>query len=319
METETKVIAQTMERAFCGLAAVASHYHLHFDGEDADDFIETMMVIESLVENGGVNHRDLVARFRRGRPTEINGQVITRGNRDPTSQMTKLRLSRDPFYLASDGATNGAAMRAMAPAFYFTSFDEMVWATVFISRITHSSPVAHMAAVMVALAYRMSLFEERWKPPDLAMALSRAAGCLSVEHKDAALYFSQWLELPPTSSWQIAEEISFCHSAKSSPLAAVLVGSDVNFCYDFLDHGFPTESEHTIKIGDEKVEPLSGSGTPTTLLEEEPGRASLKRYDADTFYSMAYSLMTMRHTAPPKHGVFENFRVLTQELAARWA
>jgi len=318
MGTELANLANTIERAFCALASVTTHYN-RFDYEDGDDFIETMMTIESLVANGGVNHRDLVARFRAGRRTEINGRIVTFGNRDATSQMGKLRASKDPFYLATDGQTNGAAMRAMAPAFFFTSFDEMVYATAFISRITHAHPDAQMAAVMMALAYRLAFLERGdWSLSDLVVDVSRAMVLLGPAYERSGLYIVKKLELFPTSANEIKSDIGFCHSANSSPLAAVIVGRDVQRCYEFLDHGFPPEP-HKIWLGSDRyLDELDDNDSALNHLGTED-RAASTTYDADTFYSMAMPLMAMRERGPRKHGIFESFKELSQELAKRWA
>lgn len=318
MGTESENFAATIDRALCGLAAVATHYYRHFDEDDADDFIDTMSTIESLVTNGGINHRDLVARFRAGRRTEICGQIIETGNRDPDSQMAKLRASDDPYYLATDGATNGAAMRAMAPAFFFTDFEEMVYATTFLSRITHAEPVAHVAAVMMAITYRLSLIDEDTNRTEIASELERALKLLTPAHQMEGQYFLQWLKKPPYYTNEIMTLIGMGHSAKSAPLAAALVGPDVNYCYAFLDHGFPTDKPHAIRFDDESCE-LKEDDSAALFLEGQPGRASLVRHDADTFYSMAYPLMTMRHNTPPEHGIFQSFNKLARRLALRWA
>lgn len=327
--------------AYEALAKVASHFYRLDDGaDDADDFLETMMVTESLIDCGGFNHRDLVARFRRGRRTEFGGKVIWTGNRDKRTQMAKLRNSSDPFYLAEDGITNGAAMRMLGVALYFPNFSDMVYAANAVARITHASSAARMAAVAVALRMRhnfmASLELKGFAPPPAknlylnderdtrnwtvyGTALGKAADMLGLSDSPFMKAFQREMSaVPPMTLNNLAWRTGFMHVATSSPLAAIAA--------TFLQTYAPMlpDSPHQIKdVKEERCDTAVVVFNMNFFDPHEAGsqeRAFVARHDADTFYSMLYPMLALRGVPidSTNSDVFERFSDVADVLVNRW-
>lgn len=326
-----------IETAFNSLAVVASHFHdLDPSGDDADDYIETMMVVESLLDCGGVNHRDLVARFRRGRPTEIDGKIVRTGNRDQRTQMGKLRASHDPFYLAEDGVTNGAAMRMLGVALYFPGFEDMIFAANAVARITHATQSGRLAAVLVALrmrqafmgapvtsAYGRSEIGDTPNIHELRNDLFIATGLLGfrepspveqmlIKVSENRLDFGT----PPPSIQWLADNIGFLHAATSSPVAAVAASYMDDETLAFL----PEKSHQIEGISDTPPIDLIRQQYDLINADDKDGRACHPRHDADTFYSMLQPIQALAgfRTVKKPHKIFESHRDISMTLAHRW-
>jgi len=338
MDSKRQIIISAYE----ALAKVASHFYRLDDGaDDADDFLETMMVTESLIDCGGFNHRDLVARFRRGRRTEFGGKVIWTGNRDKQTQMAKLRASGDPFYLAEDGITNGAAMRMLGVALYFPNFSEMVYAANAVARITHASSASRMAAVAVALRMRhmfmWSLGLEGFAPPPTkknlllnnwtvyGTALQKAADILGLTDSPFMKAFQREMSaVPPAGLDNLAWRTGFMHVASSSPLAAIAA--------TFLGGpGHPPVSGPALPNSPHQIAGVEQEYCDAAVVQvnwnfftaeerEQENRAFAPRHDADTFYSMLYPMLALggRPLDCTNNDVFERFSDIADAMMRRW-
>ena len=90
---------------------------------DVDDYIQTLLIGESLVANRGFNHRDLVRRYRTKPGHIIGGREVAPSGISVRyrGQVKKLIDSRAPDFAATDGITSGSAMKvACIAAFYGT-------------------------------------------------------------------------------------------------------------------------------------------------------------------------------------------------------
>jgi hypothetical protein len=340
-EKRQKILA-----AFDALAVVATHFHeLEPDEDDADDYLETMMVTESLIECGGFNHRDIVARFRKGRRTEmvaketaevVEGRIGTKarfpnkvlwtGNRDPKhTQMGKLRASKDPFYLAEDGITDGAAMRMLGVALYFPSFEEMVYAANAVARITHAHIEARLAAVLVALRCRQYFTGDSVSYERLLKLFDRAICLLNLRNDDESItrqtfrVCDKFKELPFDDKSRmslIAREIGFRHIAFSAPVAAV--ATSLSSVYPSLpkqprtiglEGMFSQYDAHSIKWYEES----SSVGPFPSYAFRGP--------DADTYYSILYPMLALagyKVSEGLPNRIFERYRDIADALASRW-
>ncbi len=331
-----------IRRAFEGLAYVTSHYRrIDPKTEDADDYVETMMVVDSLLERGGVDHRDLVARFRRGRPLKIGDDIVVQGgNRDARSQIAKLRRSEDPMYLAKDGITDGAAMKMLGPALYFTDWRELVYAANFIAAITHASPESRLAAVLVALrthyAAKNAFRQLRSDLGILTRAFRAAADMLDLLKE--AEPFLGFLEGNSDQLFEgLAEDIGFLHVATSTPVMAVMGSYGVPVSPTTTS--FPTQANDFLHgKGPEKPHSIPGikNGVTEDVMQRhaaffgirvaaQHNRAFVPRHDADTFYSMLIPIAILDGhvsedilTHPLKHDLFERWDDIALKLAARW-
>lgn len=321
MATTVKDKRFRIDAALSGLAYVAGLYHnIDPEGEDADDFLETMIVIESFLDNGGVNHRDLVARFRRGRQTRINGkETMSGGNRDERSQMYKLQQSKDPFYISRSGFTNGAAMRSMATAFFFPALDEMVYATNFVASITHESPESRAAAIALAIAYRLALTKDEWSVEEVAAILGSYIPNGSNARHYFDLSFSGNEYHKPSSLLELTERYGYMHAAISSVPAAIHAAK-ASWSLTPVEEFFrypPSRQHQVVGVDDDKTTEKFIHYLATACT-----RGMTKRHDADTYYSMLIPLAMMdekqHNTKIYSHQVFERFDNIAEALAARW-
>ena len=144
-------------RIYRALAATAWTAWKYADREDADDYIQTILIARSLTSCGGFDHADLVMRHRSPSGYWIDSKELHPGGVHPAykGQVAKLRQSDDPLYQATDGVSDGAAMKIAAVAARYTgNFTDLILNTDRIARITHASIEARLAAVLVALRLR---------------------------------------------------------------------------------------------------------------------------------------------------------------------
>ena len=206
---------------------------------DADDFVQTILVAESLLKCGGFDHSDIVANFRSTPPITMKQSTLfpsgidnRRGNTDKKykGQIYKLLQSENPFYQASDGVSDGAAMRTLGiGAFFVNDFEGLVFAAYKIAAITHASVEAKMSSVLTALRYRQIFMGDQLATPNtLRDQLIRAADLLDV--RESAKFFLERVALAAsitstTSSpfdqlLQLASQIGVDHICWSTPISA---------------------------------------------------------------------------------------------------
>jgi len=320
-----------IKAAFEALAVATSHFFkIDSQGDDTDDFLETMIVTESLLECGGFSVRPLVSAFRRGRRTEIGGKTVWTGNRDAATQMAKLRASGDPYYVSRDGITDGAAMRMLGVACFYPQEDEMIYAANAISILTHGHPFCHLSAILVALRMRQLLIcqegnvEEQsfdWLEKSFMRALellgySQASPMRTLLGQIRALHYETdggiTLE-------QIEKHIGFLHAATSTPLAAVAA----SFLSGPLDLP-PTPHEivgASNLVSDDIIDKHRSLFRSNRVVLQDEARAFAPRHDADTFYAILYPMWGLKAPgllAQHKHNVFERFDKVAEKLEKRW-
>lgn len=154
---------------------------------DVDDYIQTLLIGESLVANRGFNHRDLVRRYRTKPGHIIDGREVAPSGISVRykGQVKKLIDSRDLDFMATDGISSGSAMKvACIAAFYGSDLDALVDNTDRVTRVTHASSDARLAAQLTVLRYHQ-LFLERENTLDwLRSALTDAIVRLEITGSD---------------------------------------------------------------------------------------------------------------------------------------
>ncbi len=178
----------TLERVANSLNAVLWvnwKYALMTNSADCDDYIQTMLIAKSLIANKGFNHRDLVSRYRS--PAALSdgttlGPAGVPVEKRREGQILKLVADDDPLYVAGDGVTSGSAMKVCAvAAYYMDDLEKLVKATDLITKITHASVDARLAATLTVLRYRRVFLNVADDSPwDLEMNLREAVDVLKI-------------------------------------------------------------------------------------------------------------------------------------------
>jgi ADP-ribosylglycohydrolase len=168
------ITAHSIYCALAGLTWVNSKYGVP---GDADDYVQTILIAESLIENSGFNHLDIVSKFKAVPPILMNNRKLepggiaakglgTKKNINYKGQISKLILSNDSCYKAKDGVSDGAAMRTLGIGAYFANdFKALVFAAYEIASITHGSTEARLSAVLTALRYRQIFIQDIFASP----------------------------------------------------------------------------------------------------------------------------------------------------------
>ncbi|MCP4072888.1 MAG: ADP-ribosylglycohydrolase family protein, partial [Hyphomicrobiales bacterium] len=164
-----------IKRTYDTLAAIAWIGN-QYNWDDMDDYIQTILIGESLVANRGFNHRDLVRRYRTTPGHIIEENVLTpsgahqnkikhKGLYKPKlwkGQIWKLLKAFDLNYKAKagDGITDGSAMKVACIApFYLGNFESLVRNTDKITLVTHNTIEARCAALLIVLRFRQIFLE----------------------------------------------------------------------------------------------------------------------------------------------------------------
>lgn len=281
---------------------------------DVDDYIQTILIGESLVANRGVNHRDLVRRYRTKPGHIIAGREVAASGISSSyqGQLKKLIDSRDIAFRATDGITGGSAMKvACIAAFFVSDFEALVRNTDAITRITHHSTDARLAALLAVLRFRQIFLEKDRSTGHLRSTLLRAIAQLEIAGSDFFLdMFDQGAALvdQPSSPAQLLAELNdvvgLSHISTSVPIAACLWScrpvemSAVLATWDIHD-------KQTMRAGDVVIEhrrwryqphrrhflDLGYTEKDSRLLKAE----SYSHFDLDTFFSTAFSLVAAQH------------------------
>ena len=222
-----------VEQIYHGLAAIAWVSWKYKIGEDADDYVQTMQVTQSLLDCGGFDHADLVRRYRRKSGYAMNGKELPAAGVYALypGQISKLLQSEDPLYLASDGVTDGAAMKvAGLAALYHPDLADLVKTVDQVTRVTHASGAARMSAVLIAVRFRQILLNEQPESVEqLLVRFNEALAMLDIADRDRA-FFRQRVDTaaelareesdPHTLLMQLAQAIGLEHLAWSTPITA---------------------------------------------------------------------------------------------------
>ena len=311
-----------VSRVYHALAAVAWVAWKYADSGDADDYVQTLLIAKSLTTCGGFDHADLTNRYRARPGYRIGGDELQAGGVSPSykGQVAKLIQSDDPLYEATDGVSDGAAMKIVAAAaFYADDFQGLVENTDRISRITHATVEARLAAVLIALRFRQVLLgidpdnmnrlvEELAVASDILQFGGRAAFFL--DRVGRARQVATKYERPANLLYQLCRKVGMDHLAWSTPVAACFWSfhRDVDFSKWFRHHHekrmylsrrylpIPRVVHgRTLKsrVHDEDVRHLRAIGQYDDFRQSH-GYHWRKSVDIDTFFSIAISIMAAR-------------------------
>lgn len=319
LDSQTSLVT----RLHCALAATAWTAWKYGDNDDADDYVQTILVAKSLTNCGGFDHNDLVSRHRIRSGHRLGETELYPGGVHPAyrGQVAKLQRSKDPLYLATDGASDGAAMKVTAIAgYYVQDFDALIHNTDRIARITHASVEARLAAVLIALRLRQVLLNIA--PDNMNQLLEELVAATKIlrfgHHADfflarvesARQIASQ--DAPATDLlYQLCRQVGMEHLAWSTPVTACFWSfhADTDFSKWFRRRcetkmylprkRFPISRVihgRTLKrhIHQADVEHLHAIGQYDSY-QQAHGYHWRKSIDMDTFLSIAISILAARH------------------------
>lgn len=199
---------------------------------DVDDYIQTVLIGESLVANRGFNHRDLVRRYRTKPGHIIDGREVAASGISAwyKGQIKKLINSRDLDFLAQDGITSGSAMKvACIAAFYADDIAALSENTDRITRVTHASADARLAALLTVLRYHQIFVGANNSTAYLRDALLTAkkqlditGGDFFLELFDAGAALVDNFEEPVQLLTELNRIIGLSHLSTSVPISACL-------------------------------------------------------------------------------------------------
>jgi hypothetical protein len=303
----------TLERVMNSLNAILWvnwKYALMTNSADCDDYIQTMLIAKSLIANKGFNHRDLVSRYRS--PASLSdgttlGPAGVPVEKRREGQIFKLVASDDPSYAAGDGVTAGSAMKVCAvAAYYMDDLEKLVKATDLITKITHASVDARLAAILTALRYRQvfldagdgspgNLKRDLWKAIDVLKIGSESSFFLGVVGRAAEITSEE--ECPEGVLIALIKEIGLSKLAWCVPVTSCFwsyrAGSNFN---DWFYNA--TAQGQSIQIAGTRYE---GGSLREAVREEYENHIKdsnynlppyiLRRMDIDTFLSISFSLI----------------------------
>lgn len=276
---------------------------------DVDDYIQTLLIGESLVANRGFNHRDLVRRYRTKPGHLIGGREVAPSGISVRykGQVKKLIDSGDLDFAATDGITSGSAMKvACIAAFFGEDLDALVDNTDRITRITHASADSRLAAQLTVLRYHQIFFEREnsieWLRNALVDAIQRlriAGSDFFLENFDSG---AALVETHPDSLRLLAalnEGVGLSHVATSVPISACLWSfrpidlRAVLTGWSLFDHRVVHTAEREIAHSDWNYRPhrqhfldLGYTVDDSRML----GPDARCHFDLDTLFSIAFSM-----------------------------
>jgi ADP-ribosylglycohydrolase len=297
-------------------------YMLKLKVQASDDYVQTIIIAKSLIENNGFNHRDLVKKYRQ---EPFKNMYLARkfGCLLPDKyygQIRKLLNSSNPLYTAKDGITDGSAMKiSPVPAFYFyESFEKLISITDQIVRVTHGSVDARLAAILITLRYRQIFsgkeidnIDSLLKDFDKAVKLLglEKEGCYFLNKVKVAADLTKKEKDPFKLLIKLVREMGMTHFAWSTPITACFWSyrADNNF-KRFNSIFKKTPTSYVLDDGG-KVSTLE---TKPSVLKEFERRLTkfdpeLKRrhkgldkgFDIDTFTSIGFSLIAASQGIEP--------------------
>jgi len=311
-------IASRLHNSLIALAKVSLLYSSEGGSDqeilDVDDYIQTVLIGESLVANRGFNHRDLVRRYRTKPGHIIGGREVAASGISARykGQVKKLIDSRDLDFRASDGITSGSAMKvACIAAFYSDDMTALVENTDRITRITHDSIDSRLAALLTVLRYRQIFLEEENSTAHLRDALVGAISRLGIAESkffldlfDAGAAMVASIADPARLLAHLNAVIGLSHIATSVPISACLWSfhrvdlGTVLTSWSLHDKYEIRAGDVVIKHGDWRYEAhrrhflaLGYTGADSRLLGEE----ARSHFDLDTFFSNAFSLLAAQY------------------------
>ena len=206
--------------------------------EDADEYIQSIVIARSLLKCKGFNHVNIVKSLRSNPNAKIShfgpGGLKLSQLCPKTSQrkgaIWKLLESGEDEYISVDGLLDGAAMRTLPLAAAFgDDMNRLVIATNRVSRITHASIESRLAAILVALRFRQIIFNIKEDHKGLLNSIHKAVKILGAENNSG--FFLERCELatkiielnrgPEKTLLLLIRNIGMKHYAWSTPISAV--------------------------------------------------------------------------------------------------
>lgn len=285
---------------------------------DADEYVQTLLIAQSLISNEGFNHSDLVKRYR-SKTNHIFKNKALHGfhsggvSKHYRGQIYRLIKSNNPLYLAKTGVTDGAAMKVLPiVAYYLFDFESLVLHVDKIIKITHYAVEARLSAVLITLRYRQILLGTNHKTDDLLNELKRAIKILKFDKK-SNFFLEQVIKAkkiadeesnPEILLKKLATEIGLDYLAWSTPISACFWSyRATNKYYKY----FNPKNDKTIKINnvviDEntlKKEVIESYTKHLVKIKQYKSHLQAHGYhwkekiDIDTFFSISFSIVAMR-------------------------
>lgn len=303
-------VRQKVQSGISTLAWVAAEYaKINPKWVDADDYIQTMIIFESLTANNGFNHADLVARYRADRPTKVLGKLVIKNGAEHVGQLYRLRQDPNPLYLATTGFTSGCAMKALPLGVWHKEYHNTVFMADSVTRVTHGTDEARLVGLLAALRYRHALMEID-DPDRLVQEWTSASKMLCLQETPAWLMVSGAVDrarLIVKETWgaealrRLMRRVGMMYLAWSCPVTAIFwsykldpalkkifmnVGSDKRFTLDGEEVRLDKAVYDAYAFHLEKSHPEG-----KTYLEDP---VKTGRQDSDTFFSIAFSIAAIR-------------------------
>lgn len=310
MSPSPDAVKEKVRAGITAIAWVASEYSkINPAWIDADDYIQTMIIFESLVSNNGFNHQDLVARFRGERPTKVCGVDVKANGVEHVGQLHRLRQDPNPSYMATTGVTSGCAMKAMPLGVWFQDPVKMACLADNVTRVTHGTVEARLIGLLTAIRYRHALLDI--KSPDLLITeWTQAAQNLGLHGSDAWNICNTAARraraILVTSSGtpalkDLLRRVGMMYFAWSGPMSAIFWSYTVDpafkkiFMHVGSDKVFTVDGEKILLDGDvfsEYFGHLKRNHSDWRGWINDPQKTG--RQDSDTFFSIAFSIASVK-------------------------
>ena len=340
-------IAQRLQASFEAIAWTNWRFgEIANNPEDCDDYVQTMDIAKSLILSGGFQHEDVIRMLTSDPGYVINGWTVPPSGRyvSQHSQSAKLFRSREYSFYATDGVTDGAAMRVTALAgWYGDNLDNLVEITNRCSRITHASLEARLAAILVALRIRQLLFRPKaCSIPQLLHEFETAKHLLGVQKSadffterlySAALIGMKQLDQETCLS-RLASDIGLTQLAWTTPITATIWSFNDDLAPDRImenQHNILNAltlrppSKASIEITEDTYKPVCYEADLQHVSEIDPGNSYLnkrgdilRKLDIDTLLSITFSLIALKGDSqqlPPPQQVVQAVNVFGDDLA----
>jgi len=226
---KNKIIQRTYD-TLASIAWTAKQY----GWADMDDYIQTLLIGDSLIANRGFNHRDLVKRYRIRPGHIVEGNTLNESGAFSQGQIRKLLNGFSLDYADECGTadSDGSAMKvACIVPFYLENFKNLVEYTDKITIITHNSIDCRLSALLIVLRFRQVFLEEDVDNPDiLKKSLIRAMDILNINEGsncfiaklDTAIEITKEIKTPSWLLKKLNEKIGITNFANSAPITACM-------------------------------------------------------------------------------------------------
>ncbi len=285
---------------------------------DADEYVQTLIIAQSLIKNRGFNHRDLVKRYASKTDFIFNNSALHEFNSGGVSkhyrgQIYRLKKSGNPLYLAKTGVTDGAAMKVLPiVAYYLFDFEALVTNTDRIVKVTHYAIEARLSAVLVVLRYRQLLLGFEDTTDDLIRDFMAAIKILGFEN-ESHFFVNLVLKAKKITDnqqdaesllAQLAKEIGLDYLAWSTPISACFWSFRAT---DEFYRFFNPKNDKVITINQTSIDANTLDKRVLSSYEKQlikigqykshlqaHGYHWKDKIDIDTFFSIAFSLVAVR-------------------------